>query len=171
LAPRPQSTTFSRVSIDLTGKRVLVTGVSADLGVETAPALAARGAWIVGAARDLAKAQCAAEVVRNDAAKGGGIEPVELDLASLARVRSCADKLNAEGKPIDVVIANAASWLARKARRSTVLRSSGANHLGHFVLVNRIAPLIRERFISLSSSGHKALDVDLDDPSYERTHF
>jgi NAD(P)-dependent dehydrogenase (short-subunit alcohol dehydrogenase family) len=158
--------------VDLTGKRVLVTGVSAGLGVETARALAARGAWIVGAARDLAKAQRATQVVRNDAAKGGGIELVELDLASLASVRSCADKLNAEGKPIDVVIANAGIMACPKGKTVDGFEIQfGTNHLGHFVLVNRIAPLIRERFISLSSSGHKASDVDLDDPNYERTPY
>lgn len=57
--------------IDLIGKRVLVTGVSAGLGVETARALAAHGAQVVGAARDLAKAEAATAPVRAQAAKGG----------------------------------------------------------------------------------------------------
>src|SRR3974390_2147330 len=93
--------------VKLSGKRILVTGVSAGLGVETARALAAHGAWVVGAARDLGKAQGATESVRADAAKGGGLELVELDLASLASVRACADALVAAGKPFDLVIANA----------------------------------------------------------------
>ncbi|MGB3846722.1 MAG: SDR family NAD(P)-dependent oxidoreductase, partial [Sphingopyxis sp.] len=50
--------------VDLSGKRILVTGVSAGLGVETARALAARGADVVGAARDLAKARRATDAVR-----------------------------------------------------------------------------------------------------------
>src|SRR5277367_2848186 len=79
--------------IKLSGKRVLVTGVSAGLGVETARALAAHGAQVVGAARDLSKAQSATEQVRAQAAGGGSLDLVELDLASLANVRRCADGL------------------------------------------------------------------------------
>src|SRR5208337_4756452 len=92
---------------DLRGKRVLVTGVSAGLGAETARALAAHGAKVVGAARDLAKAEAASAPVRADAANGGGLELVELDLASLASVRAGADALVADGRPFDVIIANA----------------------------------------------------------------
>src|SRR3984957_11972051 len=79
--------------VDLSGKRILVTGVSAGLGVETARVLAAHGALVVGAARDLAKAEAATGQVRIDAANGGGLELVQLDLASLASVRACADAL------------------------------------------------------------------------------
>src|SRR6266403_188529 len=80
--------------VDLKGKRFLVTGVSAGLGVETARALVAHGAQVVGAARDLGKAERATAQVRKDAAAGGGsFEMVELDLASLKSVRAGADKL------------------------------------------------------------------------------
>ncbi len=58
-------------SVNLKGKRVLVTGVSAGLGVETARALAAHGAEVVGAARDLSKAKAATAGVRAAAANGG----------------------------------------------------------------------------------------------------
>src|ERR1700744_2598006 len=69
--------------IDLHGKRVLVTGVSAGIGVETARALAAHGAQVVGAARDLEQAAPATAHVRKDAvANGGSFELVALDLAS-----------------------------------------------------------------------------------------
>src|ERR1700680_115763 len=87
--------------IDLTGKRVLVTGVSAGLGVETARALAAHGAEVIGAARDLSKAQDATEQVRAQAAMGGALHLVQLDLASLDSVRRCADSLLAAGISFD----------------------------------------------------------------------
>src|SRR6202167_4050194 len=94
--------------VDLKGKRILVTGVSAGLGVETARALVAHGAHVVGAARDLSKAEKAtAEVRKEAAAHGGSFELVELDLASLKSARACADKLVAKGEHFDVVIANA----------------------------------------------------------------
>src|SRR6201985_2212002 len=94
--------------IDLRGKRILVTGVSAGIGVETARSLAAHGAHVIGAARDVGKAEAATAQVRKDAAAGGGtLELIALDLANLASVRSCAQALLAKGEPLDVVIANA----------------------------------------------------------------
>jgi len=93
----------------LRGKRILVTGVSAGLGIETARSLAAHGADVVGAARDLPKAEAATVQVRADAAKAGGsLELIELDLAELKSVRACADRLLARGKPLDIVIATPA---------------------------------------------------------------
>src|SRR5271170_2220619 len=87
---------------NLKGKRILVTGVSAGLGIETARSLAAHGAQVVGAARDLAKAETATAQVRSDAAaNGGSFELIELDLADLKSVRACADGLLAKGKPFD----------------------------------------------------------------------
>src|ERR1700744_5014546 len=84
---------------DLKGKRILVTGVSAGLGVETARALVAHGADIVGAARDLEKAKRATSEVSQIAAKAGTtFELIELDLASLKSVRAAADKLVADGR-------------------------------------------------------------------------
>src|ERR1700745_2698581 len=88
------------VGINLRGKRILVTGVSAGLGVETARSLAAHGAGVVGAARDLPKAEPATAHVGKDAVAGGGsLELVALDLASLASVRACADALLKKGDP------------------------------------------------------------------------
>src|SRR5271168_1226117 len=80
--------------LNLQGKRILVSGVSAGLGIETARSLAAHGAQVVGAARDLNKAEAATAQVRKDAAENGGsFELVALDLASLRSVRACADAL------------------------------------------------------------------------------
>jgi NAD(P)-dependent dehydrogenase (short-subunit alcohol dehydrogenase family) len=160
--------------VDLAGKRILVTGVSAGLGVETARTLAAHGARVVGAARDLDKARNATKVVRDQAANGGALELVELDLASLASVRACADKLVAAGKPFDVVIANAGVMACPKSTTADGFETQfGTNHLGHFVLVNRIASLMKRgsRLVNLSSSGHRFSDVDLDDPNFERTPY
>jgi NAD(P)-dependent dehydrogenase (short-subunit alcohol dehydrogenase family) len=160
--------------IDLRGKRVLVTGVSAGLGVETARALAAHGAQVVGAARDLAKAEAATKQVRADAANGGGLELVVLDLASLASVRLCADALVSEGRPFDLVIANAGVMACPFGKTVDGFETQfGTNHLGHFVLVNRTASLMRpgSRLVNLSSAGHRYSDVDLDDPNFERTPY
>ncbi len=161
--------------VDLTGKRILITGVSAGLGVETARALAAHGAGVVGAARDLAKAERATAGVLEAARDGGGsLELVELDLASLASVRACADALNADGRPFDVVIANAGVMATPLGQTADGFETQfGTNHLGHFVLVNRIAGLIKPggRLVNLSSAGHRYADVDLEDPNFEHTEY
>ena len=160
--------------VSLRGQRVLVTGASAGLGVETARALAAHGAWVVGAVRDMDKARAATAVVREQAANGGGLELVELDLASLASVRACADALVAAGKPFDLVVANAGVMACPKGVTADGFETQfGTNHLGHFVLVNRIASLLKpgSRVVSLSSAGHRFSDVDLDDPGFETTPY
>src|SRR5579864_2904810 len=161
--------------IDLRGKRILVTGVSAGLGIETARSLSAHGAYVVGAARDLAKAETATAQVKKDAAaNGGGLELIELDLANLKSVRASADQLLAKGEPFDVVIANAGVMATPFGRTADGFETQfGTNHLGHFVLVNRIASLIHTggRLISLSSSGHRFSNVDLEDPNFERTPY
>ena len=160
---------------DLKGKRILVTGVSAGLGVETARVLAAHGADIVGAARDLGKARVATNSVSSAAEAGGGsLELVELDLASLASVRACADALLADGRPFDIMIANAGVMACPPSKTQDGFETQfGTNHLGHFVLVNRIASLLKPggRLINLSSAGHRFADVDLDDPNFERTPY
>ncbi len=159
----------------LTGRRVFVTGVSAGLGVETARALAAHGADVVGAARDLDKAYAATAAVRDAAEAGGGsFEIVALDLASLASVRACADALLADGRPFDVVIANAGVMAPPFGHTADGFETQfGTNHLGHFLLVSRIASLIRAggRLVNLSSAGHRFADVDLEDPNFERTPY
>src|SRR5580692_3349294 len=159
---------------DLSGKRVLVTGVSAGLGVETARALVAHGAHVVGAARDLAKAERAASGIRAQSANGGGFELVKLDLGSLASVRACADTLVADGRPFDAVIANAGVMRTPFGHTADGFETQfGTNHLGHFVLVNRIAKLIARggRLVNVASSGHRYSDVDLDDPNFARTPY
>src|SRR5580693_7548727 len=160
--------------VNLSGKRILVTGVSAGLGVETARTLAAHGAQVVGAARDLNKARAATEQVRAQAANGGGLELVQLDLASLASVRACADGLMADGRPFDVIIANAGVMATPQGETADGFETQfGTNHLGHFVLVNRIASLLKPgaRLVNLSSAGHRFADVDLEDPNFERTPY
>jgi NAD(P)-dependent dehydrogenase (short-subunit alcohol dehydrogenase family) len=161
--------------VDLKGKRILVTGVSAGLGVETARSLVAHGAQVVGAARDLNKATAATEQVRTDAAANdGSFELIELDLANLKNVRTCADALLAKGQPFDVVIANAGVMATPFGHTADGFETQfGTNHLGHFVLVNRIASLIRDggRLINLSSAGHRYSNVDLDDPNFESTPY
>jgi NAD(P)-dependent dehydrogenase (short-subunit alcohol dehydrogenase family) len=161
--------------VNLKGKRILVTGVSAGIGVETARSLAAHGAQVIGTARDLTKAKAATGQVRKDAAANdGSFELVELDLANLKSVRACADELLARGEAFDVVIANAGVMATPFGHTADGFETQfGTNHLGHFVLVNRIASLIRDggRLVNLSSAGHRYANVDLNDPNFEHTPY
>jgi NAD(P)-dependent dehydrogenase (short-subunit alcohol dehydrogenase family) len=155
--------------IDLKGKRVLVTGVSAGLGVETARSLVAHGATVVGTARDLTKARSAlAEAGKTT------VDLVEMDLASLASVRRAATDLLARAKPFDVIVANAGVMACPQGKTQDGFETQfGTNHLGHFVFVNRLVSLLKPgaRIVNLSSAGHQISDVDLDDPNFERTPY
>jgi NAD(P)-dependent dehydrogenase (short-subunit alcohol dehydrogenase family) len=161
--------------VQLKGKRILVTGVSAGLGVETARALVAHGANVVGTARDLEKAKRATSEVSKAASESGArFEVVELDLANLKSARAAADKLVADGRLFDVIIANAGVMATPFGKTEDGFETQfGTNHLGHFVFVNRIAKLIKVggRLVTLSSSGHRFSDVDLNDPNFETTSY
>jgi NAD(P)-dependent dehydrogenase (short-subunit alcohol dehydrogenase family) len=158
--------------VDLTGKRVLVTGVSAGLGVETARTLVAHGAEVVGAARDVAKAEAATVAVR--AAGEGLFSFLELNLAALSSVRQAADALLERDEKFDLIIANAGVMACPFGHTADGFETQfGTNHLGHFVFVNRIASLLRPggRLVNLSSAGHRYSDVDLEDPNFEQSQY
>jgi NAD(P)-dependent dehydrogenase (short-subunit alcohol dehydrogenase family) len=157
--------------VNLSGKRVLVTGVSAGLGIETARSLVAHGAEVVGTARDLGKARRAL----GEAFAGlKPIDVVEVDLASLASVRKGAKEILAQGKPFDVIIANAGVMACPKGQTTDGFETQfGTNHLGHFVFINTLVPLLKSgsRIVTLSSAGHRRSDVSLDDPNFEHTEY
>lgn len=155
--------------VNLSGKRILVTGASAGLGVETIRALKAHGATVVGAARDLAKAKRAL-----GEAGVGDIELVELDLASLASCRKAADALVAKGDKFDLLIANAGVMACPQGKTADGFETQfGTNHLGHFTFINRLVPLLNSpgRIVTLTSAGHRFSDVNLEDPNFETTPY
>ena len=158
--------------VELTDVNVLVTGTSAGLGVETARALAAHGATVVGVVRDLHKAR-----QNLDEAGAGGVELYEADLASLASIRTFADTFHADGHDrIDVLIANAGVMACPQATTADGFELQfGTNHLGHFLLVNRLLPLLLTgspgRIVTLSSAGHRFGNVSIDDPGFEHTPY
>lgn len=157
--------------VHLTGKRVLVTGVSAGLGVETARALASHGAQVVGTARDLGKAARALSEAGLDQA---AVALVELDLANLASVRRAAEELLTERHELDLVIANAGVMAPPFGLTADGFETQfGTNHLGHFAFVTSIARLMRPgaRLVMLASSGHRFANVDLVDPNFDKTPY
>jgi NAD(P)-dependent dehydrogenase (short-subunit alcohol dehydrogenase family) len=150
--------------VALNGKRYLVTGVSSGIGVETARALVAHGAEVVGTARDVAKARAATDKA------GFDLEVIQFDLADMSNVRSASDKLWADGRTFDGIIANAGVMATPFGHTVDGFETQfGTNHLGHFVFVNRIASLIRDngRMVTVSSNWHRWANVDLVDPNFE----
>lgn len=161
--------------IDLKGKRFLITGVASGIGLETARSLVAHGASVVGAVRNVAKAELATASVRDAAAQGGGnLSLIAVDLASLQSVRACADRLLAAGQPFDCIIANAGVMATPFDKTVDGFEVQFAsNYLGHFALVNRIAALLADdgRLVVLSSQAHRVANVDLLDPNFDHQAY
>jgi NAD(P)-dependent dehydrogenase (short-subunit alcohol dehydrogenase family) len=125
--------------------------------------------------RDLDKALRATKAV-SDAAResGGSFEIISMDLAELSSVRAVADTLTKRNEPFDLIIANAGVMATPfEHTKDGFELQFGTNVLGHYVLANRLAPLMREgaRLIVLSSNGHRMADVDLIDPNFEHTPY
>ena len=160
--------------IDLVGTHALVTGVSSGIGAEIARVLVLRGADVMGTARDLPKARLATAKIHQEKRPDGSLDLTELDLASLRSVRACTDRLLAAGKRFDVVIANAGVMAVPEALTADGFEIQfGTNYLGHFVFLNRIAPIINRggRVVMIASAAHRGGDVDLSDLNFDHSPY
>ena len=157
---------------DLTGKLALITGASDGVGLEIAARLARAGAGILMPVRSPQKGEAAARLIR-ERTPGAGIRVLPLDLASLESVSTLADRLLSDGRPIDVLIANA-GVMNPPTRQLTVdgfELQLATNHLGHFALTARLMPLLREAGAHVTSQVSIAADqgaVNWDDLNWER---
>ena len=161
--------------VDLQGRIIVVTGASTGLGEETTRALAAHGAHVVMAVRDLDRGAAAAARVRETNAEAS-LEVLRLDLGSLASVREFAAEFLAAHDRIDVLINNAGVMACPYGTTVDGFELQfGTNHLGHFLLTNLLVPALLKgtgaRVISLSSRGHAFSDIDLSDPNFQRTEY
>jgi protochlorophyllide reductase len=122
-------------------RTVIITGASSGVGLYATKALVARGWHVVMACRDLAKAEREA---RRIGVHLSGVSMLHLDLGSLASVRSFIDAFRATGRPLDVLVCNAAVYLPRlkEAARSPegFEISVATNHFGHFLLATQLLP-------------------------------
>ncbi len=161
--------------IDLTGKRILVTGGASGLGEETVRALAVRGAEIIIAARNMAKAE---EVKAAIIASTGNdkIALLALELASLKKIEEAAQAFLARYDRLDVLINNAGIMACPFDKTEDGFELQfGSNHIGHFYFTNLIMPALIKaapaRIVSLSSLGHRASPVMFDDINYENRPY
>jgi len=160
---------------DQAGKTIVITGANSGLGLRSAEALAAKGARVMMACRNAAKAAPALVAVKAKAT-GPAPEVVALDLASLASVRECAAQLAEELDHLDVLMNNAGIMAVPKAVTVDGFESQlGTNHLGHFALTGLLLPALLAapdaRVVSVSSNAHKFGRMDLDDLFFERRHY
>ena len=160
---------------NLSGRLAVVTGANSGLGFGLTGRLAAAGADVVMAIRNRAKGEAAIEQIRQSV-PDAKLTIKRLDLASLASVKALGDELNAEGRPIDILINNAG--IMQPPQRDTTEDGFelqfGSNHLGHFALTAHLLPLLRAaeaaRVTSLSSLAARLGGINWDDPQWEKRY-
>ena len=153
----------------------VVTGASSGIGKAAAKALAALGWHVIGLGRDADRCAAAEADLRQNAAPGTPVEMLRVDLSLLADTARVAREITARTDRLDVLLNNAggvASTLAITSEGNEVTFAS--NHLGPFLLTNRLLPLLRAaavksapgavRIIATSSIGHhNCAGIDWDD--------
>ncbi|KAL4801857.1 hypothetical protein BDV18DRAFT_70318 [Aspergillus unguis] len=156
----------------LNGKVALITGCSSGIGVETARALHRTGATIYATARDVSKAKTALSDIANDPK----VHFLELDLNSLASVRSCAEAFKASSRQLNIFVANAGVMACPEGRTVDGFETQfGVNYLAHFLLFTLLQPILvssataelHSRVVSVASSGHRISPVQFDNINFE----
>jgi NAD(P)-dependent dehydrogenase (short-subunit alcohol dehydrogenase family) len=143
---------------NLTGRVAVVTGANGGLGLETASVLAAKGAHVVMAVRDQAKAAEAVDRIRRET-PGANLELVDLDLSSLASIRAAADRILAGQTRVDILVNNAGVMATPERKTADGFELQlGVNHLGHWALTSHLMPLLlaapAARVVSVTSTAH-----------------
>src|ERR1700760_4027081 len=160
---------------DQTGRVAVITGSNTGLGFETAAALAAKGAHVVLAERNLDKGKDAELLIRKRTPHAD-VALQELDLSSLESPRAAAEQVRADHERIDLLINNAGvMYTPKQTTKDGFEMQFGTNHLGHFaftgLLLDRLLPVAGSRVVTVSSVGHRILaDVHFDDLQWERSY-
>lgn len=154
---------------DLRGRVAVVTGASGGLGLETTRELARKGAHVVLAARDAAKAERARAEILADV-PGASLGRQELDVASLDSIHAGAERILAAHRTIDILVNNAGVMgLPERRTVDGFELQLGTNHLGHFALTALLLPALlrgeRARVVSVTSTGrHVGRAIDPTNP-------
>ena len=159
---------------DQAGRTAVITGANTGIGFEAARVLAARGARVILACRDLGRAGEAAARI-GAAAPGADVAVLQLDLASLASVREAAGQLRAAGERIDLLVNNAGVMMPPYGVTADGFELQlGVNHLGHFALTGLLLDLLAgvpgARVVTVSSAAHKEGRIDFDDLQSRRQY-
>ena len=160
---------------DLSGKLAVITGANSGLGFGLTRRLSAAGADVVMAIRNRAKGEAATEEILQTV-PDAKLTIKSLDLSSLASVAALGEQLNAECRPIDILINNAGVMTPpeRDTTADGFELQFGSNHLGHFALTAHLLPLLRAatgaRVVSLSSLAARYGKIHFDDPQFEKSY-
>lgn len=147
---------------DLSGRTIVVTGASSGIGTDASREFARAGARVVLAVRDVAKGEAAAKTI------SGNTDVRELDLASLASVRSFADAVG----DVDILVNNAGVMYAPKGLTADGFELHiGTNHLGHFALTNLLSDRLTDRVVTITSSLASRGKIDLNDLNWQRRTY
>ena len=159
---------------DQSGRVAIITGANTGLGLETAKALADKGAHVVLAVRNLEKGN---QAVSQITAKSPNavVALQQLDLTSLQAIREAAEEIKASHQRIDLLINNAGvMWNPKDTTKDGFELQFGTNHLGHFaftgLLLDRLLPVEGSRVVTISSQGHRTGRIDFDDLQSERKY-
>ena len=149
---------------DQTGRVAIVTGANSGIGFETTKALAAKGATVVMACRNLDKAHNAAADIR-ESVPDASLEILELDLADLHRVRDFVAAFKEAFDRLDLLINNAGVMVPPYGKTANGFELQfGANHLGHFALTGYLMDALQEtpgsRVVTVSSGAHRMAKMD-----------
>ena len=156
---------------DQRGRTALITGANSGLGLETARALAAKGARVVMACRNQSKAEAACQKLTPG--NGGELIPLELDLADLASVRRGAMEVAERWGGLDLLINNAGLMAPpRQLSAQGFELQFAVNHLGHFALTQQLLPLLRPggRVVHVSSGASYFGRIAFDDLQGEQRY-
>ena len=161
---------------DQTGRVAVITGSNTGLGFDTAKVLAARGATVVLACRDTAKADAAAERLRQ-MSTAATVAVEELNLGSLESVRNAAAAIGNRYPSIDLLVNNAGvMYPPRETTADGFELQFGTNHLGHFaltgLLLGNLLPVRGSRVVVVASIAHKIrARIAFDDLQWERRRY
>jgi NAD(P)-dependent dehydrogenase (short-subunit alcohol dehydrogenase family) len=161
--------------IDLTGRVAVVTGASTGLGAETARALAAKGAQVTLAVRNVDKGEEVAAEIRSSTGNPK-VDVGEIELSVPASVRAFAKNYLAGHPKLNLLVNNAGIMGCPLERTTEGWELQFAtNHLGHFLLTGLLVPALRagapSRVVNLSSAGHRFSPVIFDDIHFERREY
>lgn len=163
---------------NMNGKICIVTGSNTGIGKETARGLAARGATVVMACRDVAKAEAARADVAASTANAGerDVRVLPLDLGDTKSIRAFAASFKEQYPRLDVLVHNAGVFTTRRTTtRDGFETTFGVNHLGTFLLTRGLRDVLERsapaRIVVLSSALHYRGHMHFEDLQFERRKF
>jgi len=155
----------------LEGKTAIITGANSGIGYESAREFARKGAEVIFACRDQAKAEAAIIQIKGEFSDAQLVF-LEIDLASIKSIRKFAQEFNSRYNSLDILLNNAGIMLVPYGKTEDGFENTlGINHLGHFVLTGLLMDILTNtpdaRIVNVSSNAHYGGEIDFSNFLYE----